>query len=511
MTHEVETRAAIDLGSNSFHLLIQETDAIRTVTVERMKQKVQLALGVESAMMTQDAIKRGLECLARFAQRLAAVDCRNIEIAGTCALRNARNSGVFIEQAEDILGCSIRIVTGEEEANLIYLGALHQILPVTGSKLVIDIGGGSTEFALGDAAEAKHTHSFDVGCVELMDRFYRHGGGVGGAGVDKPGENTSAFVDARDHAIKMFAGLNLTGLDTRHVEILGTSGTIDSIQKVLAASGWGSGEISASGLNKLEAGLKNNRWPTGGSIPGLEPERVDIFPAGVAILCAVFRLLNIDRMRYLDASLLDGLIIAAQMEEGISLVGDNLCEKSVAGLMRRYAVDEHQVTRVSLTLGRLWEAVADNWGLMQNDSKRLLNWSAQLHEIGIQIAVRHYHRHGSYIIKHSEIAGLSHRMRTELALLVRNHRRGFKEVAFSAFAPGDENRLMKLSILLRIAVILERSRNDDDSPTITISSTHNSIGIEFESDWLVNHALSKAELVTEQSQLARLNIKLQCF
>jgi len=496
MTRKVTTRAAIDLGSNSFHLLIQETDNIRTVTVERMKQKVQLALGIESAMMTQDAIKRGLECLSRFAQRLTAIDCRDIEIAGTCALRNASNSATFIEQAEDILGCSIRIVSGEEEARLIYLGALHRILPVTGPKLVIDIGGGSTEFAFGDSAEAEHAQSFDIGCVGLMD-----------------GADAGDFRAAREHALGVLGGLDVSVLDTGNVEILGTSGTIDSIQNVLAANGWGSGQISMAGLKKLETGLIDNRWSTGGSIPGLEPERVDIFPAGVAILCAVFKLLNIDRMRYLDASLLDGLMIAAQMrrEKSTFVEGDNLCEASVAGLMRRYAVDEQQVARVGSTLVLLWEAVADNWNLKQIESERLLKWSAQLHEIGIQIAVAHYHQHGSYIIKHSEITGLSNRMRTELALLVRNHRRGFKEVAFSAFAPIDENRLMKLSILLRIAVILERSRNDEHSPAITISSTQNSIRIGFESDWLVDHALSRGELAAERSQLERLGVKLDYF
>lgn len=505
MTHKVVTRAAIDLGSNSFHLLVQETDEIRTVTVERMKQKVQLALGVESGMMAEAATRRGLECLARFAQRLAAIDCKHIKIAGTSALRNARNSAAFIERAEEILGCSVQIVSGEEEAHLIYRGALHRILPITGPKLVIDIGGGSTEFAFGDSAEAKHAYSYDIGCVRLMDLFF------GQEKEDKAGENARAFFAAKEYAASVLGGLDVSALDAADVEVLGTSGTIDSIQSVLAANGWGVGEISMSGLNKLEAGLLDNRWPTGSSIPGLEPERVDIFPAGVAILCAVFELMDIDSMHYLDASLLDGLMIATQnkKEKDCLSEGENLCDKSVEGLMHRYAVDTQQVARVNSTLEFLWKVVADNWGLNQKESERLLRWSAHLHEIGIQIAARHYHQHGSYIIKHSEIPGLSNRMRTELALLVRNHRRGFKEVAFSAFAPIDENRLMKLSILLRIAVILERSRKDEHSPRITVSSSQNSIGISFESDWLVNHALSRAELAAEVSQLERLGIELK--
>ncbi len=501
MTVKVVTRAAIDLGSNSFHLLIQETDAVRTVTVERMKQKVQLALGLESGMMTQQAIQRGLECLERFAQRLAAIECGAVEIAGTCALRNAGNSALFVEQAEKILGCKVRVISGEAEAHLIYLGVLHRLLPVTSPKMVIDIGGGSTELALGEAAEAEFTQSFDVGCVGLMERFF-----CGSAA------SSDAFIAARGWASQIFSEIEPSMRNIGDVEIIGTSGTIDSIQKVLAANGWGSGDISRAGLKKLETGLMENRWPTGGSIPGLEPEREDIFPAGVAILCALFSRLDILRMDYLDVSLLDGLILAAQMrDEQISALGDeNLREESVGGLMRRYAVDEQQVARVSRMLMHLRSAVGSTWDLNQEDSKHLLIWSAQLHEIGIQIAVRHYHQHGSYIIKHSEIPGLSNRMRTELALLVRNHRRGFKEVAFSAFLPELENRLKRLSILLRLAVILERSRNDDDSPLLEICSTQQSISLGFENDWLVNHALSSGELSAEATQLARIGIKLEC-
>ena len=506
MTREVVRRAAIDLGSNSFQLLIQEKDAVRTQTVERMRQKVQLAHGFESGLISDAAIERGLDCIARFAQRLLAIDRENIYIAGTYVLRNAENASAFVNRAEQLLGCTVHIISGEDEARLIYFGAVNRMLSGAGGKLVVDIGGGSTELAFGRSNKAERLQSLDVGCVDLMDRFY------------KPGhDGATAFRQATNRATEFFSSVDVALINVAGVEVVGTSGTMESIQNVLAANGWGSTEISSSGLEKLALSLLDKRWVTGGSIPGLEPERVDIFPAGVAILCALFKQLKIKSLHCLDASLLDGLLTsegrdftfnkhndatAVQNENGIQA-------RSISGLMQRYAVDEQQVGRVSRAVSHLLAGVSGLWGIDNDESKYLLTWAAELHEIGIQIAARNYHRHGAYIIQHSEIPGLSRRMKSELALLVRNHRRGFKTVAFSAYSEVDGNRLKRLSVLIRIAVIIERSRCDKESPVLEVVATKDGIRLIFQADWLDSHALSRDELTQEKAQLSKVGISLE--
>jgi hypothetical protein len=283
-----ELYAALDLGSNSFHLLLARRSGDAFETVERIKEKVQLLGGFRGGELDGAAMLRGSECLARFAQRLRAVPRSRVRMVGTHALRESTNRDDFAAVAQRIVGVPLEVVSGEEEARLIYLGVAHHAPCESGeSWLVVDIGGGSTELAWsergGCSGEPEQVASFKSGCVSLTDAFFAAGGDQG-----------AAYLAARDHALRALTGVSPL---TRGTAVLGTSGTIESVQTVLAANGWGGEVISAEGMAVLREAIVSGRWLVEAGLPGLPPDRVDIFPAGVAVLDALFERLGMETVR----------------------------------------------------------------------------------------------------------------------------------------------------------------------------------------------------------------------
>ena len=290
--------AALDLGSNSFHMLIARRVGESFETVERIKEKVQLLRGFDGGCLDPAAFARGEACLARFAQRLAGLPRAHLRVVGTHALRQAADRDVFADAARRILGVPLEVIPGDEEARLIYLGVAHHSPCRAGEpRLVVDVGGGSTELAWSGAdgrnGEPAGVASYNVGCVSLTDRFFRPGVG-----------QEDAYLAARSHARSVFHGMAQA---PRGANVIGTSGTIESVQSVLAANGWEADVISARGLASLTESILQRRFLVQAGLPGLAPERVDIFPAGVALLEALFDTFAIDGMRHVDASLQEGI------------------------------------------------------------------------------------------------------------------------------------------------------------------------------------------------------------
>ena len=487
--------AALDLGSNSFHLLLVRRAGASFVVVERLKEKVQLLGGFADGRMTDAATQRGLQCLARFSQRLQGIGSHQICAMGTCALRQADNADAFVLAAQQVLSAPVQVISGEEEARLIYAAVAHHLGRPEVPRLVIDIGGGSTELALDRAASLSSTQpaSVNLGCVALKDRFF-----VDGRVLPDAYQRARAF--AVDTLTQVLDPTLSADCKDDALAVFGTSGSIESILAVLRANGWSSEEITAQALGMLEDAMIADAWLIDAGLPGLAPERVDIFPAGVAILSACFEVLRLRSMAYVDVTLLQGIICER-------LIGDetmadlDLRQDSVDQLAQRFSVDPHQARRVIGCAQTLFDQAGGALALGEDD-RRLLQWAAQLHELGVHINARHYHRHGGYIIKHTEMAGFTETEQSMLALLVRGHRRSMPGLAFHAFDPQLAERLLKLVILLRIAVILQRSHTDADAPQMTLNVDGPALQLSCGEGWLAAHPLSAKELEVEAGQLA---------
>jgi exopolyphosphatase/guanosine-5'-triphosphate,3'-diphosphate pyrophosphatase len=488
--------AALDLGSNSFHLLLVEPVGGSFITRERLKEKVQLLAGFRDGQIAAGAQARGLACLARFAQRLKPLPAERLLVMGTFALRQADNALSFARAAEQVLNAPVQVISGEYEAQLIYAAVAHQLGPGTASRLVMDIGGGSTEIAVGSGASAELTLSVNIGCVAFKDQFFA------------AGDHALGYREAKAAALAAIRAQMAAGGFPPAFEswwgqaVYGTSGTLESIQTVLNANGWSRGRITREALARLEAAIIDEHWVIDAGLPGLAPDRTDIFPSGVAILSACFDALDIEQCEYVDVSLLQGMIC----EHVVTANEADLREDSVQQLAQRFNVEPAQAARVSRCALALFDASGAWW---QDDSYRnLLRWAAQLHELGVHISARHYHRHGAYIVKHAELPGFNDEQQGLLALLIRGHRRSMPGLAFRAFDPDIAQQLLRLVALLRLAVILERSHHDAESPQVSLQVQGNRLELDCGPGWLASHPLSLRELQVEVGQQRTAGIEL---
>lgn len=488
--------AAIDLGSNSFHMLLAVPREETFDVVETLKEKVQLLSGCRDGVIQEAAFARARACLHRFRQRLAAVAPEHIYIRGTHALRQAVNAENFLEEINDILDARAVVVSGEEEARLVYQAVACGTALEAPDKTVIDVGGGSTEIAQGSGADVLLSASLPVGCVSLTDRYVQ------------PLGQSAGFLAAKEAVMEA-----LGELKRKHPEVItqcskgvvvGTSGTLESVHTVMKSNGWTADRITVEGVRQLEDAIVEEHWFVEAGLPGLSPDRIDIFTAGAAIVCACFAALELSELHYSDVSLQHGLLfdIIGTGRDAI----DN-AEDSIAHLASLFAVDKPQADRVRRQCMHLYEQTQLWWG-GDEVYRRLLDWAARLHEVGRRVNGSHYHRHGSYLIKHCRLQGVSDAEQTILALMVRGHRRSLPRLAFQAFDPALANALTRLVSLLRVAVILERSHSEADSPAYEVLCDDDALELVFEDQWLREHPLSSNELVIEAAQLAESGLRL---
>ncbi|WP_445003531.1 exopolyphosphatase [Halomonas mongoliensis] len=435
--------AAIDLGSNSFHLLVANYQEERLQVVARQGEKVQLAAGLDDEGLLDEAtMQRALDCLARFAPFVADIAPGQLRVVGTNALRDAANSEALIERAEALLGCRVEIIAGREEARLIYLGAAHA-LAEEGRRLIVDIGGGSTEFIIGERFEPQALESLRMGCVTFTRRFFD-----GGEITEK------RMRRAELAALSELANIRRHYLALGWEDPVGSSGTIKAAAAVIHAAGDGpEGVITRQGLTALRERLIKFKRLERVSLEGLKPDRARVFPAGIAVLGAIFEAFNLDQMRFADGALREGVLY--------DMAGRNSPEdsrlKSLELLERRYGVDARQAGNVAATAGALFDQVRDAWGL-DDDQARFLTWGARLHEIGLAISHSQFHRHGAYLLEHSDLAGFSRPEQRLLAFLVRAHRRKFPLREWQALPASVRLSHARLARLLRLAVLLNHSR-----------------------------------------------------
>ncbi|MDX1605655.1 MAG: exopolyphosphatase [Candidatus Competibacterales bacterium] len=487
--------AAIDLGSNSFHMIIARLADGQLQVVDRLKEMVQLAAGLdENQQLTREARERALACLAMFGQRLRQFSSSQVRVVGTNTLRQARNGRDFIDAAEEVLGHPVEIISGREEARLIYLGVAHTSTPVEGRRLVIDIGGGSTELIVGEGFEPQQLESLYMGCVSMTRRHLQ-----------------DRRIRERDlQAAELNVRLELEPVRDAYERLgwqaaTGASGTIKAIRDVVTGEGWSREGINRESLHRLRAAILSagsvkslaGRWE-------LSKERASVFTGGFVVLHGIVETFGIERLEVSDGALREGAVY--------DLLGrirhEDVRERTIAMLSRRYTIDEAQARRVAETAQQLYAQVREDWDLAEERFAHDLQWAAELHELGLAIAHSQYHKHGSYILHYSDLPGFSRSEQQLLAVLVRGHRRKFPLSEFEKLPGSLTRQVQRLCVLLRLAVLLHRGHRQRPVPTPEISARKQQIRLQFPPGWLDERPLTQADLETEANYLKKAGYKL---
>ena len=489
-----EVIAAVDLGSNSFHMKVARVVDGQLAVIDRMRDSVRLAAGLdENEQLSEKVCRRSLITLERFGQRLRNIPPGNVRTVGTNTLRRARNSDAFLADAQAALGHPIEIISGREEARLIYLGVAHSNAQDTGPRLVVDIGGGSTELIIGQQFEALRTESLDMGCVGTSREFFPDGA-----------------IDARRmRKAELAARQELEGVDESYRRLgwdsaIGASGTVRNVWQVLHDQAWSRTGITAKGVKRLRDALIQAGHAERLDLRGLQPERAPVFAGGVAILAAIFDALGVKTMSCSDGALREGLLY-----DLIGRLGHHdVREATIDDLASRYRAEEDQAQRVAASAGFLLGQVADTWGLEEQRYTHLLKWAARLHEIGLDIAHSEYHKHGAYVLRNAELPGFSRQEQVEVAALVHVHRRRFDLRQFDGLPRNHRSRVLSLAILLRIAVVLHRGRQDVDLSGVHVKAGKGWLLLEFVREWLSEHPLTEADLALEKTYLKSAGVEL---
>ncbi|KAF1710423.1 exopolyphosphatase [Pseudoxanthomonas kalamensis DSM 18571] len=492
-----EHLAAIDIGSNSFHMVVARYTLGQLRVVDRLRETVRMADGLDGkGGLASKAQKRALECLARFGQRIRDFPTAHVRALATNTVRQLRDPQGFLQPAEAALGKPIEVVSGREEARLIYLGVAHAQPPRPGQlRLVIDIGGGSTEFIIGRGFEQIERESLQAGCIASTRRFFPDGKLSKKRwkdGLDEIGAEFQQFA-------QQYRALGWQ-------EAIGSSGTHKAIGEICAAMKLTKGAITIEALPQLRDRLLQANHINRIDLPGLSNDRKPIIAGGVLVLEAAFNALGLQRLMVSKAAMREG-ILYDMLGRGSD---KDPRDTSVASLTQRYGIDEIQAARVEATAMRLFEQVEHVWQLNDDDARQLI-WAARLHEIGLVIAHSQYHVHGAYMLENSDIAGFSRQEQQVLAALVRTHRRSVPKGAFEALPDRLLLSARRKSALLRLAVLLHRSHEGDPIPKLDLTADGDSLGLVVSKKWVEGRPLLRADLLGEPEDIAGLGIAFGTF
>jgi exopolyphosphatase/guanosine-5'-triphosphate,3'-diphosphate pyrophosphatase len=487
--------ATIDLGSNSFHMIVVQVDAYGQVSIlDRLREAVRLGGGLDAkGNLSQAAQQRALDCLRRFGERLRDFPSENVAAVGTNTLRLTKNSREFLHLAEAALGHPIAVISGREEARLIYLGVAHSLAKdQQGKRFVMDIGGGSTELIIGQGFEPLHLESLRMGCVSSTLAFFPDGK-LTKACWDKA--ITAALLELRP--IK--AAYRAIGWESA----TGASGTIRAVKKVIQQTGLAPYGITLEHMYRvrdmmIEAGHVDKL-----KLAGLSDERKPVFAGGLAVLIAVFEALKIDRMLVSDGALREGLVYD-RLER---YQHDDIRDKTVQVWQQRFQVDQAYAAAVHETAQKLFNRCRDEWKLPAYLAD-LLGWAADLHELGLAIAHSSYHKHGGYVLENADLPGFSTEDQRWLSVLVRTHRQKISSKLFALLDAEHYQNALYLSVLLRLAVLLHRSHKDAAPAIERIRLGKNRIELRFADDIKLKKPLLMADLEREQVLLKAVKVEL---
>lgn len=490
-----ELIAAVDLGSNSFRLQVGRVLDDQIYPLDAIKEPVRLATGLTAEKYLDAASQqRALRALSRFGERLRGFAPEAVRAVATNALRVAKNALDFLPQAERALGFPIEIIAGREEARLIYLGAVHSLPAAQHKRLVVDIGGGSTEFIIGRRLEPQLMESLFMGCVSYTLRFFPEGR------IDKK--------RMREAQLAAAAEIQSIAHDYRRHgwrEAVGSSGSARAIADLLELNKLNPGDVAGltrEGLDRLQAMLVKAGSASALDLAGLRADRLPVLPGGIAIMSAIFDELELERMTYSDGALRLGVLY--------DLLGrfhhHDMRDVTVSQFMRRYQVDARQSERVEKSARRMLAQIdGDAEGVEYESDTQCLAWACRLHEVGISIAHSGYHKHGAYILTFADMPGFSKKDQARLALLVYGHRGKLEKI--TALPAGDPS--WRLLLALRLAVLLHRPRDGEPLPTCRVAAAAAGFQLELQEGWLAAHPLTALALDEEVAHWSRIGIPLR--
>lgn len=494
-TRESIQVAALDLGSNSFHLVVARIVADSVQTLHKVKIRVRLAEGLDKHNVLDDeSIERGIQALQSLSDSLKGFNPDTVRIVATNTLRKASNAKAFIKQAHKVLPYPIEVIAGIEEARLIYQGVAHTVED-NGQRLIVDIGGGSTEFIIGEGFTPKLLRSLQLGCVAYTQRFFKQG--------DLKSKIFNKAITRAQQELELIAG-RYTRLGWQ--VCICTSGTAKAIALVAEELAL---EDTNQGITRKHLTQIMNYCCEAGSVDDLNldclaEDRKQVFAAGLAILMAIFKSLDIKQFVFSPTALREGVIY--EMED--RLQQKDIRERTAHSLATRYDVDIEQAKRVLNTTQLIYEYVAKGWKIKNKELQSILGWAALLHEVGLQINSRSVQRHSAYVLLHAEMPGFNQEQQILMSTLVRFHRKKIRVSEIEEFSNYNPEQVHKLIALLRLGALLNIRRQDDILPELKFQLDGNELNILFPDPWLDNDALFRADLDTEIGYLEALDIKL---
>jgi exopolyphosphatase/guanosine-5'-triphosphate,3'-diphosphate pyrophosphatase len=490
---EYSTLAAVDLGSNSFHCQIARVVGDQLYPLDALREPVRLGAGLgKDKRLDEVSEERALACLMRIGERLRGFDHHTVRAVGTNTLRVAKNAAAFLKKAETALGFPIEVVAGREEARLIYLGVSHSLPASKERRLVVDIGGGSTEFIIGANYKPQKLDSLFMGCVSYSLRYFPEGK------ITKSAMK-QAELAARTELQPMVAGFARG--NWQHA--VGSSGTARALADIMQLNGFEDGRITPSGIDRLRACMIKAGDMNKIELTGLRSDRMPVFPGGLAIMNAVLSALDVDSMTVASGSMRQGILY--------DMLGrfhrKDMRDVTVSQFMQRYHVDALQARRVSALAFILYRRLAEAAKPAAPDETApySIAWAARLHEIGISVAYSGYHKHSAYIINHADMPGFSREEQTRLSLLVLAHRRTLKKIFDNIEGHVD----LKMVLALRLAVLFYRGRADVDLPPLQAKLQDRKIRLAVELDWLMRNPLTVTALRDEIREWDKLGFEFK--
>ncbi|MCG9694035.1 guanosine-5'-triphosphate,3'-diphosphate diphosphatase [Vibrio sp. Isolate22] len=474
--------AAIDLGSNSFHMLVVRHIDGSVQTMAKIKRKVRLAAGLdENNALSTEAMQRGWDCLSLFAERLQDIPKENIRIVGTATLRTATNVDIFLEKANQILGYDINVISGEEEAATIYKGVAHTS-GGSGRRLVVDIGGASTEMIIGEGFSAKALTSLKMGCVTWLERHFK----------DRQLTATN-FDNAIEAAKSTLAPILESYTDIGWDVCVGASGTVQALQEIMLAQGMDE-VITHTKLKRLQKQAMITERLEELEIEGLTLERALVFPSGLSILIAIFELLKIDSMTLAGGALREGL--AYEMVD--ELRQDDIRARTIKSVQSRYQMDVSYGDQVAAAAQTLLEQAGGEAWVSEPQAGVLLQTAAKLHEIGLTIDFKKGGEHSAYLLQNLDLPGFTRAQKHYLGELTRRYREQLTSLPEQHAVSGTSSK--RILRILRLAILLTHRRNTELEPEFTLTADDNNLILTLSKQWLADNPLTAAELEIESNR-----------
>ncbi|MCQ8897313.1 exopolyphosphatase [Limnobacter humi] len=486
--------ASVDMGSSSFRMIVARVEELhgqsQIYLIDSLREPVRLGAGLdENKNLDEPSQERALLALQRFGERLRSFDADNVRAVATNAVRVARNSATFIAKAEAALGFPIDVISGVEEARLVYCGVAHQLPVGQGKRLVVDIGGGSTEFILGEDYEPLAMESLYIGCVSCAQSYFADGS-IGARAMK------NAILSARREVAVLRRELK----EGSWTHAIGSSGTARALAEICISNGFTEHGISKAGLEHIRAHVVEAGHLDAITLNGLKADRLPMMPGGLAVMIAVFEELGIEQMEVTDGALRQGLLY--------DMLGrrhnDDMRELTVAQFIHRYKIDPVHAGRVRELTETLFKQLVRQRPVLK-EQLPMLNWAAQLHEIGLAISHNGHHKHAAYMLSNADMPGFSKREQNQLATWVLAHNGKLAKVGSLSDTPLH----WAAPLCLRLAALFLRRRDNDPMPAARLTLTEQGVQLSLPKSWLQSHPLSQYSLETEVDQWAKIGLVLE--